>query len=163
MSTEDSTPVTRRPDGHTVIDLDRYVPGLLNWVANKLNAGASATYLSRFGIGMIEWRIVVMLACEPWITGSRICEVVGLDKAAVSRGFSRMDQAELLLWRGAGRSRLAALSAKGRTLHDLVMPVALERQRRLLHGLTEAEVDALVASLHHMLGNLPLVNATEPK
>ena len=31
-----------------VIDLDRYVPGYLTWIANKLTRGASQAYLAAF-------------------------------------------------------------------------------------------------------------------
>ena len=141
-----------------VIDMDTYTPALITWLANKLSASASSLYLDAFGIGVIEWRIMATLAGEPEISGARICHVVGLDKAAVSRGFLKLSKAGLIDWRGTERLRLAALSPAGRRLHDKVVPVALERERRLLEGLTQDQRAVLVSTLHKLLDNLSLVN-----
>ena len=35
-----------------VVDLDRYVPAFLTWIANKLSRGASQHYLSVFDVGI---------------------------------------------------------------------------------------------------------------
>ena len=51
---------TRRASAHTpadephakVVDLDRYVPAYLTWIANKLSRGASQYYLNAFGVGI---------------------------------------------------------------------------------------------------------------
>ena len=67
------------------LDLENYVPAFLTWIANKLSSSASLIYRRRFGVGIVEWRIMALLAVEPWITAGRICEVIGLDKAGVSR------------------------------------------------------------------------------
>lgn len=145
-----------------MIEVERYVPGLLTWLSNKLSAGASGLYLARFGVGVIEWRVMVTVAVEPRISGHRVSQVVGLDKAAVSRGIARLDRAGYLEWSGGGRFRLAALSPSGWRLHDRIVPVALERERQLLHGLSAAEQDVLIGLLRRLLANLPRVNAYLP-
>ena len=38
-------PVPRLPETHPHLDLDRYVPAFLTWIANKLSRGASQHYL----------------------------------------------------------------------------------------------------------------------
>jgi DNA-binding MarR family transcriptional regulator len=143
--------------------MDQYVPALITWLANKLSASASSLYLQTFGVGIIEWRIMATLALEPEISGARICQVVGLDKAAVSRGFLKLSKAGLIEWRGTERSRLAMLSAAGRQLHDRIVPVALERERLLLDGLTEDQKALLTSTLHRLLNNLSLVNDFKPE
>ena len=47
--------------------LDSYTPAYLTFLANKLYGGASAIYRRRFGVGIVEWRIMSLLAIEPWI------------------------------------------------------------------------------------------------
>ena len=50
------------------LDLENYVPAFLTWIANKLSSSASLIYRRRFGVGIVEWRIMALLAVEPWIT-----------------------------------------------------------------------------------------------
>lgn len=77
----------------TILDLERYVPALLTFVSNKLAKGASATYLRMFDVGVTEWRVISMLAVEPNITANRICQVIGFDKALVSRSLQFLKNA----------------------------------------------------------------------
>ena len=123
-----------------VLDLDRYVPALITFIANKLSRSATVVYQKRFGVNVTEWRILSLLAIEPEIPAARICHVIGFDKGPVSRTLARA-------WRSAGWSAIRAapedgrthsisLTAKGRTTHDQVIAVALERERRLLSCLT---------------------------
>lgn len=43
-----------------LIDLERYVPGYLTWIANKLTRGASQAYLAAFDAGVETWRLLVL-------------------------------------------------------------------------------------------------------
>ena len=79
-----------------VLDLDRYVPALITFIANKLSRSATVLYQKRFGVNVTEWRILSLLAIEPGISAARICHVIGFDKGPVSR--------TLAAWRSAGWS-----------------------------------------------------------
>src|SRR5882724_5588200 len=81
------------------LDLERYVPALLVFLANKLTSGASSLLRRHFGVGTTEWRIMALLAIEPWITANRICKVIGFDKAAVSRAVAVLQEKALVLSR----------------------------------------------------------------
>jgi hypothetical protein len=70
-----------------VLDLDRYLVAYLVWTANKLSRGASHTYLKLFGVGVEVWRCLVLLAIHGSITAQQVSQVMGMDKAAVSRCF----------------------------------------------------------------------------
>ena len=80
-----------------VIDLDRYVPGYLTWISNKLSGGASQAYLTAFGTGIETWRLLVLLAIERTMSAQYACRVIGMDKASVSRSFKRMQAERELL------------------------------------------------------------------
>jgi hypothetical protein len=54
------------------------------------------------------------------------------------------------------------LTASGKELHDRVLKVALERESRLLSGLTPAEVDTLVDLLGRLHMQVPNVNSYDP-
>ena len=142
------------------VNLDRYVPAYLTWIANKLSRGASQHYLSVFNVGIETWRCLVLLAIEKSISAQQISKVIGLDKASVSRCFKSM-QAKKLITLGLdaadGRLRIATLTAKGRQLHDQILGVALEREKVLLSVLTEQEQEILIGLLRRLHENLPAV------
>ena len=59
----DRSSLRRTVDG-PVIDLDRYVPGLMTMVNSALTRGASSAYLSLYAVGIETWRCLVLLAIE---------------------------------------------------------------------------------------------------
>ena len=158
-------PRTARPDAvsgpRPTLDLGRYVPGLLTILANKLSRGASAIYQREFGVSVTEWRIMSQLAIEPGIPASRICQVIGFDKGPVSRSLATMERKGILtieVDQADARRRVIALTEAGRALHDRVIVVALERERRLLACLPADHQEHLIASLNALHDNLGSLN-----
>jgi DNA-binding MarR family transcriptional regulator len=145
-----------------VIDLERYVPGYLTWIANKLTRGASQAYLAAFDVGVETWRLLVLLAIETSISAQRCSKVIGMDKASVSRAFKSMQARGLItisLDASDGRLRVATITPRGRQLHNRIMAVALERERALLEVFDPRERDILIGLLRRMHENLPAVEA----
>ena len=146
-------------DGPT-LDLDRYVPAFITFIANKLSNSATALYQRQFGVNVTEWRIMSLLAIEPGIQASRICHVIGFNKGPVSRTLSTMQKRGLVAIRTApddGRTHSISLTAKGRATHDKVIVAALERERRLLSCLRKDEREVLIDLLRRVHGNLDAV------
>ncbi|MBD8493076.1 MarR family winged helix-turn-helix transcriptional regulator [Pseudomonas syringae] len=147
------------------LDLARYVPGLLTFLTNKLGTGASQCYRKHFGIGLVEWRMLSMLAVESDITANRICQVVGLDKSAASRSLQTLEAAGHIRSqvdpRDARRYTIS-LTDSGQALHDRVIKVALERERRLLSDLSPQEVDTLIELLGRLQRQVGHVNDYDP-
>ncbi len=136
------------------LNLDNYVPAYLTYLAGKISNSASATYRPQFGIGITDWRIMALLAIEPWISAGRICDVVGLDKAAVSRSVRGMKAAGIVdLQRDGGDDQVRqsiALTRKGLKLHDRIVKISLARERQLLRGFSAAERKLLINFLSRM-------------
>jgi DNA-binding MarR family transcriptional regulator len=148
------------------LDLARYVPGLLNFLSNKLSAGASKCYRKHFGVGVVEWRMLSMLAVENGISANRICQVIGLDKGAVSRALQGLEVSGYITTavdHRDARRYTVSLTTQGRALHDRIFEVAMERERRLLDDFTPAEVDQLVEMLGRMHRKIERVNEYEPE
>lgn len=142
------------------LDLDRYVPAFITFIANKLSNSATAFYQRHFGVNVTEWRIMSLLAIEPGIPASRICHVIGFDKGPVSRTLSMLQKRGLVTIRTApddGRTHSISLTAKGRATHDKVIVAALERERRLLSCLRKDEREVLIDLLRRVHGNLDAV------
>jgi DNA-binding MarR family transcriptional regulator len=149
----------RAKPGQT-LDLERYVPAFVTFIANKLSRSATAFYQQRFGINVTEWRIMSLLAIEPGITASRICHVIGFDKGPVSRTLSTMQNRGLIAIKTDahdGRSHSISLSPRGRAVHDEVIVAALERERLLLACLQEQEREVLIDLLRRVHANLGAV------
>jgi DNA-binding MarR family transcriptional regulator len=150
-------PVT---DNGPLVDLERYVPALITFIANKLSRSATVLYQKRFGVNVTEWRILVLLAVEPGIPASRICHVIGFDKGPVSRTLSIMQQRGLITVKvdpNDGRTHSITLTPKGRAIHDDIVVIALERERRLLACLQKDEREVLINLLGRVHGNLAAV------
>jgi len=146
------------------LDLDRYVPAIITFIANKLSNSATAFYQRNFGVNVTEWRIMSLLAIEPGIPASRICSVIGFDKGPVSRTLAVMKKRGLVAIRSApedGRSHAISLTAKGRATHDEVIVAALGRERRLLSCLDAQEREVLIVLLRRLHDNLGAVTESE--
>lgn len=149
----------------TNVDLERYVPAFLTWIANKLSRGASQNYLAVFDVGIETWRCLVLLAIHGSISAQQVSRIIGMDKASVSRCFKSMQAKGLItmsLDADDGRLRIATLTKKGRALHDQILGIALERERAFLAVLNPAEIETLIGLLKRLHENLPAVEtATE--
>ena len=64
-------PVEPAADDGPLLDLDRYVPALITFIANKLSRSATVLYQKRFAVNVTEWRILALLAIEPEIPAAR--------------------------------------------------------------------------------------------
>jgi DNA-binding MarR family transcriptional regulator len=148
-----------------VLDLERYIPALLVFLSNKLTHGGATLYRRLFGVGISEWRILAMLAVEPNIPAHRICQVIGFDKALVSRVVQTLARRGLVSVKPDAkdsRRRVICLTAEGRRLHDRIIVIAFEREKLLLSGLSAEEAALLAGLLRRLLGNVDAANAYRP-
>jgi DNA-binding MarR family transcriptional regulator len=128
-----------------ILDLNAYVATKIAILANHLSRAASRFYRERYGIGVVEWRLMMFIGHAAETRANRICSETDLDKGAVSRSLAVLQRMGIVSVREDGsdsRRNNVALTAKGRALHDQIVPVALERQRELLARLTPAEIEA---------------------
>lgn len=147
-------------DAGPLLDLDRYVPAFITFIANKLSNNGTVFYQRNFGVNITEWRIMSLLAIEPGIPASRICNVIGFDKAPVSRNLAMLQKRGLVVIRTApddGRTHAISLTARGRVVHDKVFAAAIERERRLLSCLKKEEREVLIDMLRRLHENLGAV------
>jgi DNA-binding MarR family transcriptional regulator len=126
----------------------------------KLSRGASQIYLRLFGVGIESSRCLVRLAIHRSVTAQQVSQIIGMDKASVSRCFKSM-QAKRLIIMGLdtadGRVRKATLTRRGRALHHQIREMALERERALVAVLNEVDRETLVRVLRRLHENLPAV------
>lgn len=151
-----SHPTVKR-DGRDIVNVDAYIPFFLSAVNNALSRGASNLYRERFGVGIVEWRVISMLAIEPRITANRICDVIHLDKAATSRALRTLleeGRVEFLASETDDRKRLWWLSDAGYDLHDRILTLALQREARLIKGIDPVDLEAFLRVMRQMQQNV---------
>lgn len=128
----------------------------VHFVGNRINATGSAGYRKWYGIGISEFRLLVVIANEPGSTGARINEVMGLDLGAISRTLRRMEENGLV--QSAAHPRHPSyncwfLTEEGAKLHDRVHVMTKEREAAILDGFTKAERFQLLSLLHRLSEN----------
>jgi DNA-binding MarR family transcriptional regulator len=152
-----------REDGRPAIDLNSHLATRIAIFANRLSRAASRFYRDEYGIGVVEWRVMMFIGHANDTSANRICSETDLDKGAVSRSLNVLARMGLVSVKGDSadsRRNHVTLTAKGRALHDRIVPVALERQRRLLSALAPAEAEAFLDMIDRMqttiVGDTPL-------
>lgn len=130
---------------------------LLTFAANRFTRAAARRYSEIFGIGAVDWRLLVMLTRRPGATVTEAATTIGIDKGAVSRCIARLE-AKALVEKGDlhanGRSRGWWLTDAGRELHARILREALDRQRVLFDGFSTDDIAAFNGYLTKFLGNL---------
>jgi DNA-binding MarR family transcriptional regulator len=159
---QSSLPVSKEDpiSQQATINLDRYVPAYLIWIANKLSRGSSQHYLNLFGVGAEVWRCMVLLAIHDTVSAQQVSQIIGMDKASVSRCFKVMAEKKIItleLEPSDGRIRLAKLTVHGRHIHDQILGIALAREKELLAVLSASEQETLIHLLKRLHENLPQV------
>lgn len=142
----------RKNDGG--LDLDEFLPYLLNVLASRASNDLARVYAARFGISIPEWRVIAHLARNREVSVREIRRRVDMDKSKVSRAATRLEEAGLIEKRvNTGDRRLVklSLSRKGRRLYEQIAPLALAYERRLLATLSPAEAAAFRALVDRLL------------
>jgi DNA-binding MarR family transcriptional regulator len=153
-----------------VIDLSSHIPTKVTILANRLMRSASRYYRKRYGIGVVECRLIMFIGQATETRANRICSQIDLDKGAVSRSLGVLQRMGLVSVQedGAdGRRNNVALTPKGRALHDEIVPIALDRQSELVADLTQAEIELFVDLIDRLQAKVsdggPLADETPPR
>jgi DNA-binding MarR family transcriptional regulator len=155
-----------RPGPGKTLDFERGIPFLVSALGNRLADIASRDVRKDLGIGLMEWRIVALLAVESRATPARVGQVSGVDKSVVSRAAATLEQRGLIEVEadahGSRQTRLS-LTDTGHELHDRGVQVAFERCDALLEGFSEDERELLTDFLKRAMANLRGLEAAQER
>jgi DNA-binding MarR family transcriptional regulator len=143
--------------GGPMFDLNNHIATKVAVFANRLSRSASRFYRARYGIGVVEWRLTMFIGCARETCANRICRETDLDKGAVSRSLNVLSRMGIVSIREDGtdsRRNKVSLTAKGRALHDRMVPVAIDRQRELVAGLRGDEIAMFADLVDRMLARV---------
>lgn len=128
------------------LDLQQYFPYRLARLAEQVSLAVAEVYAERFALSRQEWRVLAILGARPQIATKEIGPLATLDKMQVSRAVQRL-QARGIVSRSYApddrRERIVSLTADGRALYRKIVPLAMDREAKLLAVLTPEEIGML--------------------
>lgn len=130
---------------------------LLGMASNRYVRASARIFTARYGLGIMDWRMLVMLTRHPGATVTLSSRLMGIDKAAVSRSLARLEEKGLAVPTqiGSGERRKSwKLSTEGKDLHEEVLGLSMQLHHRVLDGFEPAEITALNGYLTRFLDNL---------
>jgi DNA-binding MarR family transcriptional regulator len=133
--------------------LQQYLPYRLAVVARAISNELAQRYSDDCGISTPEWRVIAHLAAVPACSSGELCERTAMDKATVNRAVSRLVAAGHVLADVAKRDRrlnVLTLSARGKAIHKVVVPLALDVEAKLLDALSAGEQSVLFRSIEKL-------------
>lgn len=128
------------------MQLNAFLPFRVARLAARLTASISEIYGVRHGLSRDEWRVLTAAGAAPTQPTRAIAEQTGLDKVAISRAASRLEERGLI-WRGADRTdrriKNLSLTQDGAAALEEIERLAREREAWLLEPLSAEEREVL--------------------
>jgi DNA-binding MarR family transcriptional regulator len=124
------------------LELDNFLPYRLSVLAQIVSESLHDLYAGPFDLAVTEWRVMAALGRFAPLTASDVGQRIVMDKVAVSRavaGLLKRGLVERATDRADRRRATLRLSARGRTVHARIVPLALEYEGRLYATLTAEE------------------------
>ncbi len=137
-----------------MLQLDRFLPYLVNTLGNRMSQELGEIYASRFGISIPEWRVIAHLSQHRGVSVREIFARVAMDKAKVSRAAARLELVGLVEKNiNPADRRLVELKLTdaGRALFAEIAPLALAYEAESLATLTPAEAETFRGLLDKLL------------
>lgn len=110
--------------------------------ANLMAFGNSTRNFKQFGLNVGEWRVIATLPRTGPLTARQIVEIVGQDKANVSRSVALLSEKQLIYKMpnpGHKRSPFIWLTHAGLNLYQRIIPVFTEQAEMFCAALTKKE------------------------
>jgi len=126
-------------------------------LADVISRAATAVFEKQFGINNSELRALIVLREEQPLTIAELSRRGRIDKAWVSRSVDSLHKRGLVSRKGHPKdSRMTLISptTAGVELTRTLAPIALERQTRLLSGLSQQEAFRVIETLERNANDL---------
>ncbi len=149
------SPDKETPEAGGSLILERFVPYRLSVLSNTVSRAIARIYAERFDLTIPEWRVMAQLGRHGRLSAGDIVGLTAMDKVRVSRAVARLvasGRVAAVADETDRRRQVLTLAAPGRRIYREIVPLALEREERLLGALEPAErrtLDRLLAKLQN--------------
>jgi DNA-binding MarR family transcriptional regulator len=134
---------------------------MVSFIYNRVVAGAAGALRKRLKLSVTEARIAFHIGASDSATAAELVRLLGLDKAAISRGTSRLIELGLIKSepdpQHAGRN-LLSVTKSGRTYWKAIAHFSFAREEYLLSVLSASEQKQFLESLRKILTNVEPTN-----
>jgi DNA-binding MarR family transcriptional regulator len=130
------------PNALQALELENFLPYRLSVLAQLVSESLHDLYTQPFGLSVTQWRVMAALGRFAPLTASEVGQRIVMDKVAVSRavaGLLERGLVERATDRSDRRRVPLRLSARGRTMHARIVPLALAYQEKLYETLSPVE------------------------
>jgi DNA-binding MarR family transcriptional regulator len=144
----------------TDLEILKFIPFRLNRLAAEVSDKLAEVYTDRFGIDVVEWRILVTLAAQEPCSAQTIVRSTRTHKSRISRGVNRMIELKLVARTDNvddRRETRLRLTARGRKLHGRMVPVVLAQEQNIVSCLSRQELDSFTHAMDKLERSLTLV------
>src|SRR5215470_4510203 len=124
------------------LELENFLPYRLSILAQIVSESLHDRYAGPFKLTVTQWRVMAALGRFAPLTASEVGQRIVMDKVAVSRavaGLMKRGLVERAADRADRRRALLRLSARGRSVHARIVPLALEYEAQLYAALSAEE------------------------
>lgn len=132
-----------------------FIPYRMSVTTNAVSDLIAGEYRARYGLKIPEWRVMAVLGDAGTQTQRALVGATRMDKVAVNRACKVLEERGLVARSpniSDGRSHHLELTSAGRTMFNLIMPLALDMEARLFGCLTARETQMLKATLGKLDG-----------
>jgi MarR family transcriptional regulator, organic hydroperoxide resistance regulator len=139
------------------IQLEDFLPFLINRVGVALAANFSATGLKARGLSINDWRVLAILASSRRQRQVDLAGLTSIDPSTLSRLVARLIRMGLvtrLRSRTSNREVEVQLTAKGRATVKELTPIAIRNDQMATRGVNDARIALMKNTLRKMYDNL---------
>ncbi|KGF70457.1 hypothetical protein LL06_04925 [Hoeflea sp. BAL378] len=142
----DSPAGEKRHEAPAILNLDDWVPYQFSYISNQASLYLEDLYSSRFGLSVTGWRVMANLAIHAPLSAKEVAAHTAMDQVQVTRAINHLHKIGMISRRTDTQDRrkvVLRLSQRGTEVYATIAPYAIEIERRLLAGLSAAEVETL--------------------
>lgn len=130
------------PTEEQALELEKFLPYRLSVLAQLVSESLHDLYAGPFELSVTQWRVMAALGRFAPLTASDVGQRIVMDKVAVSRAVAGLMKRGLVERATDLEDRRRAslrLTAKGRTIHAQIVPLALKYEAELYEALSVDE------------------------
>jgi len=139
------------------LDLDNYLPYLVNRLGTIIAEQFGGDALARYGLSIAMWRVMAVLASKGGQRQIDLANLTSIDASTLSRLVTRlvgMGVVSRTRSKSSTREVIVELTAKGKAQVARLIPLAREYETAAAAGLRPQELTALKSNLRLMYANM---------